>query len=605
MESTERLNRAVAVAQHHDAITGTEKQHVANDYHVRLDSAINNFMNDAELAFCPMLNISQCVVTENIEGVQAVVAYNPLGHVRSSYIHLPVATAKNWIVKDDVGQILKHQITPLPEPVKTIPGRRSNAEYSLTFYASDVPALGIRSFTVEKSAVRHQDGSIAKKVQLKIGQEFDLNRELRMKITETGLLMKSTRFNSSVLNEFGYYKGHPGNNTEFEFRASGAYIFRPLGQDPVILKLTSSNYVYGPLFGELHLSFDNSVSLVYRLLLQPHLYAVETIWMVGPISVEDGIGKEFISRWQVQDEQFNQQGIFYTDANGRQTMKRIRNFRPSYDVENATLEEPVSSNYYPINTAIYIQDPELNWQMTVVTDRAQGGSSLRDGELEVMLHRRLLDDDAFGVGEPLNEQAFGAGLVTRGTNYGTFFNDIEGGNALRRQLSNELFGNLIIFFPSSNELQSMKNTFPAVPQASYQLPTNINLLTFEPWLNASSDYPNKQYLVRLEHLFEEGEHANLSQPVTVSLAKLFGPTGTSIGELSWMRETTLGGNRWKDETKRLDWKVKGEEATEEDPLRSDSNVEGREGEVEDVLLNAMEIRTFIVEFEKAKSNLLP
>jgi hypothetical protein len=50
----------------------------------------------------------------------------------------------------------------------------------------------------------------------------------------------------------------------------------------------------------------------------------------------------------------------------------------------------------------------------------------------------------------------------------------------------------------------------------------------------------------------------------------------------------------------LDWKVKGEKATEEDPVSSDSNVEGREGEVEDVVLNAMEIRTFIVEFEKAK-----
>jgi hypothetical protein len=27
--------------------------------------------------------------------------------------------------------------------------------------------------------------------------------------------------------EFLYYVGHRGNNTEFDFRASGAYIFRP------------------------------------------------------------------------------------------------------------------------------------------------------------------------------------------------------------------------------------------------------------------------------------------------------------------------------------------------------------------------------------------
>jgi lysosomal alpha-mannosidase len=52
--------------------------------------------------------------------------------------------------------------------------------------------------------------------------------------------------------------------------------------------------------------------------------------------------------------------------------------------------------------------------LAVLPDRAQGGSSLRDGELELMVHRRLLKDDAFGVAEALNETAFGEGLVARG-----------------------------------------------------------------------------------------------------------------------------------------------------------------------------------------------
>ena len=35
----------------------------------------------------------------------------------------------------------------------------------------------------------------------------------------------------------------------------------------------------------------------------------------------------------------------------------------------------------------------------MLVDRAQGGASLRDGELKLMVHRRCLRDDAFGVNE--------------------------------------------------------------------------------------------------------------------------------------------------------------------------------------------------------------
>lgn len=45
----------------------------------------------------------------------------------------------------------------------------------------------------------------------------------------------------------------------------------------------------------------------------------------------------------------------------------------------------------------------------------QGGSSLQDGAVELMVHRRLLYDDAFGVGEALNETDYGQGLIVRGT----------------------------------------------------------------------------------------------------------------------------------------------------------------------------------------------
>ena len=97
--------------------------------------------------------------------------------------------------------------------------------------------------------------------------------------------------------------------------------------------------------------------------------------------IRDEVGKEIINRVSTG---VPSEGCFYTDSNGRKTLMRQRDFRPTWSLD---ISEPVSENYYPINSHIYITDAEQNPSITValVNDRAQGGSSVKDGQIELMV----------------------------------------------------------------------------------------------------------------------------------------------------------------------------------------------------------------------------
>ncbi len=130
----------------------------------------------------------------------------------------------------------------------------------------------------------------------------------------------------------------------------------------------------------------------------------------------DGIGKEIITRYSTD---FVNNGEFYTDANGRQSIKRTRD-----KMEKFEKNDNVASNYYPITSHMFMTDSESGYRMNVLTDRAQGGGSIEDGQLELMLHRRLVQQDYCVFNEPLNETAYGEGLVVRGT-HTLFFEDTK------------------------------------------------------------------------------------------------------------------------------------------------------------------------------------
>nr|KAG5707590.1 hypothetical protein BaRGS_001138 [Batillaria attramentaria] len=191
--------------------------------------------------------------------------------------------------------------------------------------------------------------------------------------TTTGRLKSITNMETKdevpVTQNFFYYVGHAGNNSKADLQASGAYIFRPNSTEAYTLtmpKLTTSSYksTDGSYVKQAHQEFSPWVSQTVRIYDDQRF--VEFQWTVGPIPIDDMKGKEVISRFSTN---LQTNGVFYTDANGREVLRRELNHRDTWQLNQT---EPVAGNYYPVNSRIYIRDETKKQQFTVMTDRSQG-----------------------------------------------------------------------------------------------------------------------------------------------------------------------------------------------------------------------------------------
>ena len=422
----EAAKRSVAVNQHHDAVTGTAKQHVTDDYALRLDrgmKACSELMMErlavqsgCQLTeFCPLLNISQCHLTETSDQF-SVMVYNPLTVAVDSPVRLPVRSGQTYSVLTSSGEKVTAQMVDIPEEVMAVPGRDSQAGAELVFMAEAVPALGYTVFNVRRhSGVSTSTVSTERVNILSAGAVLE-NDHIQVHINEKGVLskLKTNLGEVDVSQGFAYYRGAVGNNSKAEDRASGAYIFRPDSDQPTpVGDPVSAHLVRGPLVQEVHQRFNDWTSQVIRLYAGQARLELE--WLVGPLPGQEphSPGLEVVTQYKTN---IKSEDTFGTDSNGRFMISRRRNYRPTWQLN---LTEPVASNYYPVVSRMSLTEEsnsvsEERRQLWLLVDRAEGGTSSQSGQLELMIHRRLFNDDAFGVGEALNETAYGVGLVVRG-----------------------------------------------------------------------------------------------------------------------------------------------------------------------------------------------
>lgn len=610
---TDVLADALAIAQHHDAVSGTQRQHVAADYAIRIRKGyleaeklvssslafLSNEAGNRDLTFqqCPLLNLSYCPPSEMTFSDKKnlmVIVYNPLGWKREEVIRIPISV-ENATVRDYNGSEVDSQLLPAADVtnglrnyyVRDYLGELSNvtAKYLLAFTVS-VPPFGYNTYIVSNTKQEGTGATVSSEytIQGSADESIEVGTgSLKLIYSANGgklahYINSRNSVAATVEQAYSYYYGNDG--TDEDPQASGAYIFRPNGTYSVKSEAQSPVTVLkGPLLDEVHEEINSWIYQITRVYKQKEHAEVE--FTIGPIPSDDGIGKEIVTQISAT---LKTNKTFYTDSNGRDFIKRVRDYREDWELE---VNQPIAGNYYPINLGMYVKDESL--EMSVLVDRSVGGSSTVDGQIELMLHRRMLHDDFRGVGEVLNETVCVLdecqGLMIKGK-YFLRIDPVGEGARWRRTVGQEIYSPLLLAFAEQdgdNWMSSHKPMFSGI-DPSYSLPDNVAVITLQ-------ELQSGKVLLRLAHLYEIGEDKDLSVMATVELRKLFPDK-----KITKVTETNLSANqeRAEMERKRLSWKVESSSNQEPHEIQRGGSVDPQKLLAE---LAPMEIRTFLIDLE--------
>eukprot|EP00759_Apiculatamorpha_spiralis_P005848 PhF_6_TR13441/c0_g1_i1/m.21474/K12311/MAN2B1, LAMAN; lysosomal alpha-mannosidase len=583
------MRQALGVAQHHDSITGTEREAVRNRYQLLLANGteaamfamselVGGLTDEVGITFCPLSNISICAAAGRLDTFKylPVILYNGIAQQREDVVMIPVPHA-NVTVVDSKGNAVPNQVMAAWQmsltPDNTSPQTGPQLPY-MVFFRANVSALGIAKYTVAVTPSSQLiEATTVKSTEQPIILENNVYR-VTIDPVNGGITSVTNKFTNETTGlTQNYYYYCPNDGTDMYQQASGAYIFRPCVANEKPLPFTNAfqtKIVRGPVFDEVQQVVDTG-SNIHQVVRLEHGFApfVYLEFGMGEINAAP-VGKEIVMR---VDSEVNSTDVWYTDSQGLEVERRVRDQRPDYDY---TPTEPVSGNFFPTYSFTYLVDSNgnTNRNMVVVGDRARAAASLSSGSLEMLVHRRLLHDDGRGVGEPLNENTR---IISR--NY--FIINDPRMNVTTRETA--LFTNarpIVMFGKPTNEQNTVTK---AVRDVSIKpLPRNVHLLSRE-YVNHKNPQSYDEFIVRVQHLYAIDDDATYSQPVDVTLDDLF-----STRKIQSVVEMDLNGVRTLDSVNRYTWMTYG------GPIKARGGAPLK-GNV--VTLEPMEIRTFLVQVQ--------
>ncbi|XP_071328218.1 alpha-mannosidase 2 [Trachinotus anak] len=519
--------RSLALFQHHDAVTGTARDPVVVDYGTRLFRSILNLRQvlqssahwllllDKSLYHHdqskPFLQMDDVITAQDSlpqktslalsSEPRSLIVFNPTEQLQTSIISVIVDSPDVRVVDAETGRPMAAQISA----VWAEPSRASTEAFQLSFLAQ-LPPLSLVVYHVTKASAGsthrarytfHRRGNLPTvhtehfQVSRPQGPEADSPMSLSNKhfqiwsSPDTGLLQK-LRLQSGLVHQvqvqFLWYGTRIGANRE----RSGAYLFLPGEEgaqpystsEPPLVRISR-----GPIFSDITSCFRHFTHTVRLYHLDGH--AGRSLEISNMVDIRSEVNRELVMRLVSDVANGNR---FYTDLNGFQMQQR------------RTLEKlPLQANFYPMSSAAFLQDSAS--RVSLLSAQSQAAASLRPGELEVVLDRRLQQDDNRGLGQGVTDNKLTASL------YHLLLEDRRGG-------AQEVGGASVEHLSLLAHLTSLSLSQPPITMVA---PSDSQLPKLRPFRPLHSSLPCDIHLLNLRTLEDAQEAGSPSQEVALIL----------------------------------------------------------------------------------------
>uniref|UniRef100_A0AAX7VJ19 mannosyl-oligosaccharide 1,3-1,6-alpha-mannosidase n=1 Tax=Astatotilapia calliptera TaxID=8154 RepID=A0AAX7VJ19_ASTCA len=322
--------RNLALFQHHDAVAGTEREHVVVDYE----------KNGGPL------------------GVSLII-FNPTEQLRTSVISVVVDSPDAQVIDAETGRQMSTQISA----VWAEPSRPSTDTFQV------------------------RTSSLIRLLITAVCFNFLFSHSSSPSWLNFLLCHSSFR---KIQVQFLWYGTRTGSRDK-----SGAYLFLPadegaqlyISSEPPLVRISR-----GPIFSDITSHFPHFTHTVRLFHLDGH--AGKSLEISNLVDIRSQVNRELVMKIVSDVASGNR---FYSDLNGFQMQQR-----------RTLAKLPLQANFYPMTSAVFLQDSTS--RLSLLSAQSQGVASLKPGELELVLDRRLQQDDNRGLGQGVTDNKLTASL---------------------------------------------------------------------------------------------------------------------------------------------------------------------------------------------------